>query len=167
MEKTCVSTIEIQNKVIDYQILDQKGALPELLDFLGYEEQQIHSSLVKQLIRPIFMRTRKKEKIQEIQQFRQLLLQNESEYESNMKNAETKEQLMFSALTIFLVFTTAGLAKLHRAYIISQSDAELIIEATILKQPQRIVQFKLKKADNIKICPIFLWNAWIQHRRKN
>ncbi|KAA6396169.1 MAG: hypothetical protein EZS28_008307 [Streblomastix strix] len=103
----------------------QKGALTVLLDFLGFEEQQIHSSLVKQLIRPIFMRTRKKDKEEGIQQFRQLLLQIESENESNMRNTEIKEQLMFIALTIFLVITTAELAKFHRANDISQSDAEL------------------------------------------
>ncbi|KAA6377891.1 MAG: hypothetical protein EZS28_026581 [Streblomastix strix] len=146
---------QIENKVSDYQILAQIGALAVLLGFLGYKEYKIHSSLVKQLIRPIVMRTRKKEKEDEIWQLSQLLLQIESEYESYMKNTKTKEQIMFTALTIFIVFTTARLAELYRAYVISQSNAELIIETSILKQPQRIVQFKLKKADNEKICPMF------------
>ncbi|KAA6359982.1 MAG: hypothetical protein EZS28_044491 [Streblomastix strix] len=113
------------------------------------------------------MRIRKKENEEEIWQLCQLLLQIESGYENYLKNTVTKEQIMFTALTIFMVFTTARLAELHRAYVISQCNAELIIETTILKQLQRIVRYRLKKADNAKIFPIFWWNAWIQHREKN
>ncbi|KAA6381308.1 MAG: hypothetical protein EZS28_023162 [Streblomastix strix] len=96
------------------------------------------------------MRTWKKEKEEEIWQLSQLLLQIESEYESYMKNATTREQKMFTALTISIVFTTARSAEIHRAYVIFKSNAELIIETTILKQPRRIVQFKLMKAENLR-----------------
>ncbi|KAA6355457.1 MAG: hypothetical protein EZS28_049016, partial [Streblomastix strix] len=69
---------QFENKVSDYQILAPKGALAVLLGFIVYEEQQIHSSLVIQFIRPVVMRTRKKEKQEEIWQLSQLLLQIES-----------------------------------------------------------------------------------------
>ncbi|KAA6378116.1 MAG: hypothetical protein EZS28_026358 [Streblomastix strix] len=97
---------QFENKVSDYQILAQRGALAVLLGFLDYEEQQIHSSLVIQFIRPVFIRTRKKDK-EEIWQLSQLLPQIESKYESYTKNAVLKEQIMFTDLTIFMVFATA------------------------------------------------------------
>ncbi|KAA6385608.1 MAG: hypothetical protein EZS28_018867 [Streblomastix strix] len=66
-----------------------------------------------------------------------------------------------------MVFTVATLAELHRAILLSTSEDEYIIQATILNPPQRIAEFKICKIPDERICPLRWFKSWFGDREPN
>ncbi|KAA6365508.1 MAG: hypothetical protein EZS28_038966, partial [Streblomastix strix] len=129
----------ISQKCSDNSVKNQRCALAELLKYMGYPEQQIHSDLVKQLMRKNRMRLRY----------------------NRLRETDLGRTI---AATLVMVFTVAGLSELHRAVLLSTSEDEYVIQTTILKSPQRIAEFKICKIPDDRICPLRWFKSWFADR---
>ncbi|KAA6395725.1 MAG: hypothetical protein EZS28_008746 [Streblomastix strix] len=143
----------------DYSLKSCRGALAVFLSFRGYKEEKVHSKLVAQLMKPVLMRTRHKHR--EIEQWDQnvlleLIVKEEVEL---LRRTLSIEETMTISLTSCMIFTVARLAELFRATLINETEKEITLETVILKKPSRIIELKLKKALDQRICPVRWWKA--------
>ncbi|KAA6403728.1 MAG: hypothetical protein EZS28_000747 [Streblomastix strix] len=155
----------ISQKCSDNSVKNQRCALAVLLKFIGYSEQQIHSDLVKQLMRKIRMRLRQTDKEKQIWDLDILLNYIKQQVPLLEQGLLTVQQRRAIAATLVMVFTVARLAELHRATLLSTSDDEYIIQTTILKSPQRIAEYKICKIPEERICPLRWLKSWFADRQ--
>ncbi|KAA6397162.1 MAG: hypothetical protein EZS28_007313 [Streblomastix strix] len=135
----------INQKCSDNSVKNRRCALAVLHKFMGYSEQQIHSDLVKQLMRKIRIRLGQTEKEKEI-------------WDLDILLTHIKSRAI--AATLVVVLTVARVVELNRATLFSTSDDEYIIQITILQSQQRIVEFKIRKIPDEGICPL----RWFKSR---
>ncbi|KAA6392261.1 MAG: hypothetical protein EZS28_012210 [Streblomastix strix] len=154
----------ISQKCSDNSVKNQRCALAVLLKFMGYSEQQIHSDLVKQLMRKIRMRLRQTDKEKQIWDLDILLNYIKQQVPLLEQGLLSIQQRRAIAATLVMVFTVARLAELYRATLLSTSDDEYIIQTTILKSPQRIAEFKICKIPDERICPLRWFKSWFAER---
>ncbi|KAA6359013.1 MAG: hypothetical protein EZS28_045460, partial [Streblomastix strix] len=154
----------ISQKCSDNSVKNQRCALAVLLKFMGYSEQQIHSDLVKQLMRKIRMRLRQIDKEKQIWDLDILLNYIKQQVPLLEQGLLSVQQRRAIAATLVMVFTVARLAELHRATLLSTLDDEYIIQTTILKSPQRIAEFKICKIPDERICPLRWFKSWFAVR---
>ncbi|KAA6318184.1 MAG: hypothetical protein EZS28_054980, partial [Streblomastix strix] len=109
---------------------------------MGYPEQQIHSDLVKQLMRKIRMRLIQTDKEKQIWDQDILLNYIKQQVSLLEQNLFTIEQRRATAATLVMVFIVARLAELHRAVLLSTSEDEYIIQTTILKSVKELLNSK-------------------------
>ncbi|KAA6384048.1 MAG: hypothetical protein EZS28_020423, partial [Streblomastix strix] len=152
----------INQKCSDNSVKNQRCALAVLLKFMRYSEQQIHSDLVKQLMRKIRMRLRQTDKEKQIWDLDILLNYIKQQVPLLEQNLLSIQQRRAIAATLAMVFTVARLTELHRAVLLSTSEDECIIQTTILKSPQRITEFKICKIPDERICPLRWFKSWIK-----
>ncbi|KAA6361891.1 MAG: hypothetical protein EZS28_042583, partial [Streblomastix strix] len=144
----------INQKCSDNSVKNQRCALAVLLKFMGYSEQQIHSDLVKQLMRKIRMRLRQTDKEKQIWDLDILLNYIKAQVPLLEQNVLTIQQRGAIAASLVIVFTVARLAELHIVTLLSTSNDEYIIQTTVLKSPQRITEFKICKIPDERIYPL-------------
>ncbi|KAA6361178.1 MAG: hypothetical protein EZS28_043296 [Streblomastix strix] len=154
----------ISQKCSDNSVKNQRCALSVLLKFMGYSEQQIHSDLVKQLLRKIRMRLRQTDKEKQIWDLDILLNYIKQQVPLLEQNLLSIQQRRAIAAIQVMVFTVAILAELHRAVLFRTSKDEYIIQTTILKSPQRIAEFKICKIPDERICPLRWFKSWFAER---
>ncbi|KAA6389906.1 MAG: hypothetical protein EZS28_014568 [Streblomastix strix] len=157
----------INQKCSDNSVKNQRCALAVLLKFMGYSEQQIHSDLVKQLMRKIRMRLRQTDKEKQIWDLDILLNYIKQQVPLLEQNFLTIEQRRAIAATLVMVFTVARLAEPHRAVLLSTSEDEYIIQTTILKSLKKIVEFMICKIPDERICPPRWFRSWFSDREPN
>ncbi|KAA6358769.1 MAG: hypothetical protein EZS28_045704, partial [Streblomastix strix] len=154
----------ISQKCSDNSVKNQRCALAVLLKFMGYSEQQIHSDLVKQLMRKVRMRLRQTDKEKQIWALDILLNYVKQQVPLLEQGLLSVQQRRAIAATLVMIFTVARLAELYRATLLSTSDDEYIIQTTILKSPQRIAEFKICKIPDERICPLRWFKSWFADR---
>ncbi|KAA6382866.1 MAG: hypothetical protein EZS28_021606, partial [Streblomastix strix] len=157
----------INQKCPDNSVKNQRCALAVLLKFIGYSEQQIHSYLVKQLMRKIRMELRQTDKEKPIWDLDILLNYIKAQVPLLEQNALVIQQRRAIAATLVMVFTVARLAELHRATLLSTPDDEYIIQTTILKSSQRIAEFKICNIPDERICSLRWFKSWFADREPN
>ncbi|KAA6362114.1 MAG: hypothetical protein EZS28_042359, partial [Streblomastix strix] len=89
---------------------------------MGYSEQQIHSDLVKQLMRKSRMRLRQTDKEKQIWDLDILLNYIKQQVPLLEQGLLSVQQRRAIAATLVMVFTVARLAELYRATLLSTSD---------------------------------------------
>ncbi|KAA6352806.1 MAG: hypothetical protein EZS28_051666 [Streblomastix strix] len=119
---------QMEKGASDNSLKSCRGALAELLSFIGYKEEEVHSKLVAQLMKPVLMRTR--HKYRGIQQWDlNILLEQivKEEVELLRNNLSTVETMTIS-LTLCMIFTVTRLAELFRATLIKETEKEITFE---------------------------------------
>ncbi|KAA6387117.1 MAG: hypothetical protein EZS28_017358, partial [Streblomastix strix] len=144
-----------------------RGALAVRLSFIGHKEEEVHSTLVAQLMKPVLMRTRHKDREIEQWDLNIFLEQITKEEVELLRSNMSIEEIMTISLTLCMILTVARLAELFRATLINETKKEITLETVILKKPSRIIELKLKKALNQRICPVRWWKAWYNNRDKD
>ncbi|KAA6373257.1 MAG: hypothetical protein EZS28_031215 [Streblomastix strix] len=157
----------INQKCSDNSVKNQRCALTVLLKFMGYSEQQIHSDLVKQLMRKIRMRLKQTDKENQIWDLDILLNYIKQQVPSMEQNLLSIQQRRAIVATLAMVYTVARLAELHRAVLLSTSEDEYIIQTMIMKSPQRIDEFKICKISDERNCPLRWFKSWFKDREPN
>ncbi|KAA6357250.1 MAG: hypothetical protein EZS28_047223, partial [Streblomastix strix] len=137
-----------------------RGALAVLMSFIGYKEEEVHSKLVAQLMKPVLMRTRHKDKEIEQQDLNVLLEQITKEEVELLQRSLSLEEIMTISLTLCMIFTVARLAELFRATLINEIEKQITLETVILKKPLRIIELKIKKVLGQRICLVRWWKTW-------
>ncbi|KAA6398992.1 MAG: hypothetical protein EZS28_005478 [Streblomastix strix] len=157
----------INQKCSDNSIKNQRCALAILLKFMGYPEQQIHSELVKQLMRKIRTRHRLTDQEKQILDLDILLNYIKQQVPLLEQGLLSVQQRRAIAATLVMVLIVARIAELHRAELLSTSDDEYIIQTTILKCPQILAKFKICKIPDVRICPLRWFKSWFGDREPN
>ncbi|KAA6356370.1 MAG: hypothetical protein EZS28_048103 [Streblomastix strix] len=136
----------------DNSLKSCRGALAVFFSFKGYKEEQAHSKLIAQQMKPVQMRTRHKDR--EIVQWdlNILLEQIIKEQVELLRSNLSIEETMTITLTLCMIFTVARLAELLRATLINETEKEITLETVILNKPSRIIELKIKKALDQRIC---------------
>ncbi|KAA6400958.1 MAG: hypothetical protein EZS28_003521 [Streblomastix strix] len=158
---------QMEKGTSDNSLKSCRGALAVLLSFIGYKEEEVHSKLVAQLMKPVLMRTRHKDRENEQWDLNVLLEQILKEEVELFRRNLSIEETMTISLTLCMIFTVVRLAQLFRATLINETEKEITLEAVILKKPSRIIELKLKKALDQRICPVRWWKAWYNNRDKD
>ncbi|KAA6374920.1 MAG: hypothetical protein EZS28_029554 [Streblomastix strix] len=144
-----------------------RGALAVLLSFIGYKEEEVHSKLVGQLMKPVLMRTRHKDREIEQWDLKMLLEQIINEEVELLQSNLSFEEIMAISLILRMIFIVARLAELFRATLINETEKEITFETVILKKPSRIIELKIKNALDQRICPVRWWNVQYKNRDKD
>ncbi|KAA6392518.1 MAG: hypothetical protein EZS28_011956 [Streblomastix strix] len=158
---------QMEKGASDNSLKSCRGALAVLLSFIEYKEEEVHSKLVAQLMKPVLMRTRHKDREIEQWDLNLLLEQIVKEEVELLQSNLPLEEIMTISLTLCMIFTVARLAELFRSTLINETEKEITLETVILKKPSRIIELKLKKALDQRICPVRWWNAWYNNRDKD
>ncbi|KAA6377153.1 MAG: hypothetical protein EZS28_027322 [Streblomastix strix] len=148
---------QMEKGTSDNSLKCRRGALAVLQSFIGYMEEEVYNKLEAQLMKPVLMRTRHKDR--EIEQWYlnvQLELTTKEEVEL-LESTLSLEEIMTISLTFCMIFTVARLAELFRATLINEAENEITLETVILKKPSRIIELKVKKALDQRICSVRWW----------
>ncbi|KAA6360001.1 MAG: hypothetical protein EZS28_044472, partial [Streblomastix strix] len=158
---------QMEKGASDNSLKSCRWALAVLMSFIEYKEEEVHSKLVAQLMKPVLMRTRHKDREIEQWDLNILLEQIVKEEVELLQSNLSLEEIMTISLTLCMIFTVARLAELFRATLINETEKEITLETVILKKPSRIIELKLKKALDQRICPVRWWKAWNNNRDKD
>ncbi|KAA6356095.1 MAG: hypothetical protein EZS28_048379, partial [Streblomastix strix] len=158
---------QMEKGASDNSLKSCRGALAVLMSFIGYKEEEVHSMLVAQLMKPVLMRSRHKDREIEQWDLNILLEQIMKEEVELLQSNLSLEEIMTISLTLCMIFTVARLAELFRSTLINETEKEITLETIILKKPSRIIELKLKKALDQRICPVRWWKAWYNDRDKD
>ncbi|KAA6359194.1 MAG: hypothetical protein EZS28_045279 [Streblomastix strix] len=150
---------QMDNGASDNSFKSCRGALAVLQSFIGYKEEQVHSKLVAQLIKPVLMRTRHKDREIEQWDLNRLLEQITKEEVELLQSNLSLEEIMTISLTLCMTFTVARLAELFRATLINETEKEITLETVILKKLSRIIEQKIKNALDQRICSVYWLKA--------
>ncbi|KAA6370848.1 MAG: hypothetical protein EZS28_033626 [Streblomastix strix] len=119
-----------------------RGALAVLLSFIGYKEEEVHSKLVAQLIKPVQMRTRHIDREIEQWDLKVLLEQIVKEEVELLQSNLSSEEIFTIYLTLCRIFTVTRLAELVRATLFNETEKEITLEIVIIKKSSRIIELK-------------------------
>ncbi|KAA6329385.1 MAG: hypothetical protein EZS28_053614, partial [Streblomastix strix] len=109
---------QMEKGASDNSLKSSRGALAVLLLFIGYMEEEVHSKLVAQLMKPVLMRTRHNDREIEQWDLNILLEQIMKEEVELLQNNLSLEEILTISLTLWMIFTVARLAELFRASLI-------------------------------------------------
>ncbi|KAA6400563.1 MAG: hypothetical protein EZS28_003914 [Streblomastix strix] len=151
----------------DNSLKSCRGALAVLLSFIGDKEEVEHSKLIAQLMKPVMMRTRHKDREIEQWDLNMLLEQIIKEEIELLQRNLSLEEIMTISLTLYMIFNVSTLAELFRATFMNETEKEITLEAVILKKPSRIIKLKIKKTLDQKICSVRWWKIWYKNSDKN
>ncbi|KAA6381564.1 MAG: hypothetical protein EZS28_022910 [Streblomastix strix] len=138
----------------DNSLKSCRGALAVILSFIGYKEEEEHNKLVAQLIKSVLMKARNKERVIQQWDLNILLEQITKEEIELLQRTLSLEEIMTNSFTPCLIFTVAILAELFRATLINVTEILIILKIVILMILKKILERKIKKAQDQRICPV-------------
>ncbi|KAA6354429.1 MAG: hypothetical protein EZS28_050044, partial [Streblomastix strix] len=105
------------------------------------------------------MRTRHRDREIEQRDLNVLLEQIVKEEVELLQSTLLLEEIMTISLILCMIFIVSRMIQLFRATLINETEKDITFEIVTLKKPPRIIELKLKKALDQRICTVCWWKA--------